>query len=152
MSAEKAADIDSESLSSYASVDSVVLIEKKATPSTGSAAKASSLDFSGLLKPRTVISFSAKNNALVQLGSGDEPDDPNPDQIMYELHQACFLNDVNKVKWLIGKYKKAKSNESVADLLSVKVNCFSHIWNRIFIEFLRTNCYWEHINRRYIFN
>lgn len=138
MASQKATSVDdSESMSSYASVESVVLIEKNKSSeatTTTSPSKAPSqhssrtFDFSGLLKPRTVISFSAKNNALVQLNNGtDEAGQPDSEQIMYELHQACFLNDVNKVKWLINKYKRAKSSQLMSDLLSVKVHINVHI-------------------------
>lgn len=149
MASQKATSVDdSKSMSSYASVESVVLIEKNkssetTTTTTSPSKKAPSqhsprtFDFSGLLKPRTVISFSAKNNALVQLSNGtDETGQPDSEQIMYELHQACFLNDVNKVKWLINKYKRAKSSQLMSDLLSVKVHMNVNIIRNLKQKFL----------------
>lgn len=55
---------------------------------------------------------------------------------MYELHQACFLNDVNKVKWLINKYKRAKSSQLMSDLLSVKVHMNVNIIRNLKQKFL----------------
>lgn len=94
------------SLSSYASVDSVQIETTNKTENNNGFG----FDFSSLLKPRTVISFSAKNNSPVSLIN---------EQNSLDLHQAVFANDIKKVKWLIDRFKRANSKQ-IKEFLSVK--------------------------------